>query len=222
LGILTSDSLLVRQLGLPMRARFSTRNGGIPVDYLVTERGSARDSAPTPSNRANKWNMSGRVLDKNITGRVASLNISSGGVPKKPVAAALVTRLRLEGDAQNDKKGHGGPERAVCLYSLEVITALQAEGHPIGIGTAGENVTVQGIDWREVSPGVHIRIGKTVLLQVASYTVPCKTIKGSFLDGKFTRISQQTNPGWSRVYARVLIEGEIHEADSVELNPSGQ
>jgi MOSC domain-containing protein YiiM len=42
---------------------------------------------------------------------------------------------------------------------------------------------------------------------------PCKTIKASFIDGKFIRIAQKLHPGWSRVYARVLSEGQIHFGD---------
>jgi putative N6-adenine-specific DNA methylase len=37
LGILTSDSALVRQTRLPLRPRFSTSNGGIPVSYFASE-----------------------------------------------------------------------------------------------------------------------------------------------------------------------------------------
>jgi len=40
LGVLTSDSALVRQTRLPLRPRFSTSNGGIPVSYFVTEKPS--------------------------------------------------------------------------------------------------------------------------------------------------------------------------------------
>jgi putative N6-adenine-specific DNA methylase len=38
LGILTSDTRLSRQLGIPMRARFSTSNGGIPVAFFAQEK----------------------------------------------------------------------------------------------------------------------------------------------------------------------------------------
>jgi putative N6-adenine-specific DNA methylase len=38
LGILTSDSALVRQTKLSLRPRFSTSNGGIPVSYFVSEK----------------------------------------------------------------------------------------------------------------------------------------------------------------------------------------
>lgn len=161
-------------------------------------------------------------LDKHQIGVLTSINISAGGVPKRRVADARVSRLGLLMDAQNDKIGHGGPEKAVCVYSLERIHALQAEGHPIDIGTAGENVTVEGIDWDLVVPGTKLRLGKEVSLEVASFTTPCKTIRDSFIEGEFVRISQKLHPGWSRVYTRVLSEGQIRCGDSVEVTSPTQ
>lgn len=158
-------------------------------------------------------------LDKHLTGTLFSINLSNGGVPKRRVDDAKVSRLGLVRDAHNDKKHHGGPERAVCVYSLERIRALQSEGHPIDVGTAGENVTVEGIDWDVVVPGTRISLGEEVLLEVTDYTSPCKTIKESFIDGRFVRISQKLHPGWSRVYTRVLSEGEISSGDPVQVSP---
>jgi len=106
------------------------------------------------------------------------------------------------------------------VYSLERIRALQAEGHPIDVGTAGENVTLEGIDWDFVVPGTRLRLGEAVILEVASFTSPCKTIRESFIEGEFVRISQKLHPGWSRVYTRVLSEGVIRAGDSVELTPA--
>jgi MOSC domain-containing protein YiiM len=161
-------------------------------------------------------------LGYNQIGVLVSINRSGGGVPKGRVDDARVSRLGLLGDTQNDKKNHGGPERALCVYSLERIHSLQQEGHPIDVGTAGENITLEGIDWDLVVPGVRIRLGDEVVLEVASFTSPCKTIKGSFIDERFVRISQKLHPGWSRVYARVLAEGEIRFGDHVEVIPATQ
>jgi MOSC domain-containing protein YiiM len=160
------------------------------------------------------------ALDNHLIGRVVSINVSGGGVPKSRVSDAKVSLLGLVGDAQADTKHHGGPERAVCLYSLERIRSLRAEGHPIDIGTAGENVTVEGIDWDMIVPGTRVRLGDEVLLEIASFTDPCKTIRASFIDGRFVRISQKRHPGWSRVYARVLSEGRIHFGDPVNVTPT--
>jgi MOSC domain-containing protein YiiM len=161
-------------------------------------------------------------LDNHLIGSVAAINVSNGGVPKRRVSGARVSRSGLENDAQNDTKHHGGSERALCLYSLERIRSLQVEGHPIDIGTAGENVTIEGVDWDRIAPGATIRIGDEVLLEVASFTNPCKTIRASFIAGEFIRIAQRLHPGWSRVYARVLREGQVRFGDPVEVSPASE
>lgn len=161
-----------------------------------------------------------KALDNHLIGRVASINVSRGGVPKSRVSDAKVSLSGLEGDAQTDAKHHGGPERAVCLYSLERIRSLQAEGHPIDIGTAGENMTVEGINWDMIVPGTRVWLGDEVLLEIVSFTDPCKTIRASFIEGRFVRIAHKRHPGWSRVYARVLSEGRVHVGDPVNVTPT--
>ena len=68
---------------------------------------------------------------------VRQLTVSQGGVPKLPVPRAVLHPLGLAGDAVANKRVHGGPERAVCLYALERIEGLQAEGHDIFPGALG-------------------------------------------------------------------------------------
>ena len=153
------------------------------------------------------------------SGTVSSINVSNGGVPKTPRHTAWIDRDGVEGDRQRDRRFHGGPDRAVSIYSLELIEALQGEGHPITAGTIGENLTLAGLDWAEMVPGTHLKIGD-VLLEVTSYTSPCKKIAGSFVDGGFVRVSQKVHPGWSRLYARVLSPGTIMPGDDVSLTRS--
>ena len=154
-------------------------------------------------------------------GRVAFLNVSDGGVPKRAVERADVTRDGMRGDRQRNLKYHGGRDRALCLWSLERIVALQAEGHPVAAGSTGENVTVEGVDWAEMTPGVVLRLGP-VVAELTAYTKPCRTIAGSFADGRSGRISQKAHPGWSRVYARVLEEGRVGVGDPVVLLAPGR
>ena len=149
-------------------------------------------------------------------GRVESINTSRGGVPKTAVLEARVTSEGIAGDVQRDLRYHGGPERAVSLYSLDLITDLQREGHPIAPGTAGENLTIAGIDWSLVVPGRELQVGE-VRLAVTRYASPCEKIRHSFKDEDFTRISQKVHPGWSRVYTRVITAGTIRPGDSVRL-----
>jgi MOSC domain-containing protein YiiM len=150
------------------------------------------------------------------TGRVVSINVSDGGVPKLPVAAATVTAAGVEGDRQRDRRNHGGPERAVSLFSSEVIDALAAEGHPVRPGSTGENLTLSGLRWSEIVPGAELTIG-AVRLVVTKYTSPCHKIAASFEGGEFVRISQELHPGRSRVYARVLEGGLVRVGDEVTV-----
>jgi MOSC domain-containing protein YiiM len=150
------------------------------------------------------------------SGRLESINTSRGGVPKSSVFEALITEQGLDGDRQRDLRFHGGPDRAVVIFSLDVIRALQREGHPIATGSAGENLTISGVDWTTLLPGVEIVIGEVRLL-VTKYASPCENIAPSFVDEDFTRLSQKRHPGWSRVCARVLAGGLVRVGDPIAI-----
>lgn len=154
------------------------------------------------------------------TGRVVQINVApEGGVPKRPVVAALLTALGVAGDRQLDLKHHGGPDRAVCLFGQECIDALAAEGHPIVPGGAGENLTIAGLPWSELQAGDRLAVGEVAVLEISGPAPPCTTIAGSFTGGEFTRISEKLHPGWSRLYARVLTEGLVREGALVRRLP---
>jgi MOSC domain-containing protein YiiM len=150
-----------------------------------------------------------RALD----GTVHSITVSDGGVPKGPRMSAIITKRGIEGDRQQDLRYHGGPDRAVCLYSWDQIVALQAEGHPIYEGAIGENLALAGIDWTAVGPGLRLHIGEAVI-EITAPATPCRNIASAFR-GPFTRVSQKAHPGWSRWYARVIGEGRVSVKDPV-------
>lgn len=154
-----------------------------------------------------------------VGGRIFQLNVSQGGVPKRPVLEARLGSLGLEGDAVAHPRIHGGPERALCLYSLERILALQAEGHTPVPGSLGENVTLVGVDFDALGPGDRLRLGEEAVVEVTRYTTPCKTIAPFFRDGEIDRIHQERRPGWSRVYARVVAPGVLRAGARVALAP---
>lgn len=137
-----------------------------------------------------------------------------------PVPEARITVEGVSGDRHNSPNIHGGPEQAVCLFSLEVIEKLQAEGHSIRPGSSGENLTLAGMNWASLKRGDRLRIGETVQLEIMSYTVPCVHNARWFLNGDFKRISHKRHPGWSRLYAKVLTEGIVRQGDPVEIADS--
>ena len=151
-------------------------------------------------------------------GVVAQLSASDGGVPKRAVTVAEVGDRGLIGDRQADRRNHGRPLQALCLWSTEVIEGLQAEGHPIRAGAAGENVTISGIEWTTLRTGVQLLIGD-VLAEVSAYATPCAKNAGWFADRDHRRIDHDRHPGWSRVYAWVREPGTIRPGDAVVVEP---
>ncbi|MCK5377848.1 MAG: MOSC domain-containing protein [Acidobacteria bacterium] len=149
--------------------------------------------------------------------RLFQINISDGGVPKLPIMRVAVDFSGAKGDRQRNLRFHGGPDRALCLYSLERILALQGEGHSIVPGATGENLTLAGLDWDRVQPGLRLTIGEMLNIEITDYTKPCRDIASSFANGAIKRIFQERYPGWSRVYAKVIQPGEITVGDSVRL-----
>ncbi len=154
--------------------------------------------------------------------RIFQLNCSPGGLPKLAVREAVVTELGLIGlgligDDHKFPEIHGGPERALCLFSLDRILELQEEGHSIFPGAVGENVTISGLDWYRMTPGQRLALGEEVLIEITTYTLPCNSIADTFAAGKYQRISQKVHPGYSRIYARVLQPGRLTVGQTVRL-----
>lgn len=147
------------------------------------------------------------------SGHIFQISVSNGGVPKRSIPEG--TEAGVSGDRQRNLRVHGGPQRAVCLFSLERILALQAEGHPIYPGAIGENLTIAGLDWAQMQPGVMLRLGEEATIELTSFTIPCSNIEAAFTGRHIARVSEKVNPGWSRIYARVLQPGRIRPGDPV-------
>lgn len=150
-------------------------------------------------------------------GRVLQVNVSDGGVPKLPVAAARVTRAGVEGDRQRGVTVHGGPHRAVSLLGIEAIERVAAEGNPIAPGTTGENLTIAGFDVSLLPIGTRLHVGAEVVLELSALANPCRTIRGSFAGGRYGRLGPGAHPSDSRAYARVIAEGEVRPGDPIRI-----
>lgn len=150
-------------------------------------------------------------------GAVTGLHLSNGGVPKTAAESVEVTASGVAGDIQNNRIHHGRPLQALCLWSADVIGALNEEGHPITAGQAGENITVSGIDWASLRPGSRITVSGIPIL-LSSYAVPCSKVGSGFIDRNFRRILHSEHDGWSRLYGIPLGEGRVDPGDVVEVS----
>ena len=156
---------------------------------------------------------------------VVQINISSGGIPKKPVPFGRVVFGKVEGDDWNDRRYHGWPDQALCLFSVELIEELKAEGFPLFPGALGENLTTKGLDFHKVRIGEVYRVGQEVEIRITKIRVPCRTITmygegimRATYDPEVKRGNVNT-PKWGRsgFYAEVLKEGVIHSGDQIDL-----
>ena len=108
---------------------------------------------------------------------MVQVNVSDGGVPKRAVPSARVTRAGVDGDRQREITVHGGPHRAVSILGIEAIERVAAEGNPIGPGTTGENLTVSGFDVSLLPLGTRLHVADELVLEISGRANPCRTIR---------------------------------------------
>jgi len=148
-------------------------------------------------------------------GHVEQINVSNGGVPKQSIERAAVDYGGIVGDRQGSRQHHGRPWQALSLWSAEVIEAFAAVGNPLVPGAAGENLTLRGLDWACVRPGMLLRIG-TALAETTSWAIPCRHNARWFANGDFRQMSHERGPV-SRIYATVLQPGSVSAGDEVAV-----
>jgi MOSC domain-containing protein YiiM len=162
-----------------------------------------------------------------MTGSILQINVSSGGVPKRPLPEASVTERGVEGDGHAHPELHGGPERAVLLITAEGIEELTALGFPLTYGSLGENLTTRGINRRELRVGQRWRIGADAVIEITKGRAPCQAlnvygpgIQAAIYD-PLAKAGDPASPKWglSGVYASVVAPGLVRPGDAIVLAP---
>ena len=130
------------------------------------------------------------------------------GTQKHQVPAARFTvEWGIEGDA------HGGNwHRQVSLLSADKIAAFNARGANVQPGAFGENLVVEGFDFRALPVGTLLRCGD-VLLEMTQIGKECHSHCEIF-----KRMGECIMPTQG-VFARVLEPGEIRVGDEMEIQP---
>jgi MOSC domain-containing protein YiiM len=159
-----------------------------------------------------------------MMGTIIQINVSLGGIPKRPIASGMVTPLGLAGDACAHPEIHGGPQQAVLIIASEAIDELKERGYPLFYGALGENLTTRGLDRRELRIGQQLRAGGA-LLEITKIRVPCSALdvygpalKDEIYDAQ-VKAGDAASPRWgmSGFYARVLQPGPVHPNDIISI-----
>lgn len=159
-----------------------------------------------------------------MTGSIVQINISPGGIPKRPIAEAEVTPEGIRGDSWAHPQIHGGHDKAVLLITSEGIDELVAQGYPVYAGALGENFTTAGLDRRQIRIGQRYRMSD-VLLEITKMRAPCTTldvygpsIKQAVYDAR-VKAGDASTPCWGLAgfYARVLQSGFVRPKDIIKL-----
>ncbi|MGR9047229.1 MOSC domain-containing protein [Halobacillus faecis] len=135
---------------------------------------------------------------------------------KTPVKGPVhLTYLNFEGDEQADKKNHGGRDKAVCLYPAQHYRHWENHyGQEFSFPSFGENLTVEGIDERDIRIGDIFQLGEAIL-QVSEPRKPCYIIARTHgIDDFPARVMEK---GFSGFYLRVLQEGNVTPGDYMTL-----
>ena len=138
------------------------------------------------------------------------------GIFKNPVAGrVLVNGVNLQGDAQADRKVHGGTDMAVYAYTMEDYAWWQGDlGRAISPGEFGENLTTTRIDVNGAVVGERWRVG-TALLQVTIPRLPCYKLAMKMNDPRFVkRFAAALRTG---AYLKIVEEGDVGTGDPIEV-----
>ena len=144
---------------------------------------------------------------------LVQLNTSKGGIPKMPVLFAHVSRDGVAGDWQKNRKYHGGPDRAVCLFREELYADLREDGVDLVNGAVGENFTTRGVNLQHLAKGDQLRVGADCVVEITDIRVPCRTL--AKWDASLPRLIQGRS-GW---VAKVVSEGTVRPGDPIEVLP---
>ena len=147
-----------------------------------------------------------------MQGKILAVCISNvRGVQKKNVHSAILkTGWGLEQDA------HGGNwHRQISLLSYDKVRAFNDQGAHVDHGDFGENLVVEGIDFRSLPVGTRLACG-TALLEITQIGKECHTHCQIY-----HRMGDCIMPR-EGVFARVFQDGVVSEGDKMEVLPPAE
>ena len=138
------------------------------------------------------------------------------GICKRPVSVSLnLGKLGFEGDGVGDTRNHGGPDKAICVYSLDHYPFWEKTlGIKLPPAAFGENLSVSDLKEDDVCIGDIFLLG-TAAVQVSQPRQPCKTLADRY--GRNDLVKLVVNSGYSGFYFRMIQEGVVKKGNPLIL-----
>jgi MOSC domain-containing protein YiiM len=150
-------------------------------------------------------------------GKPAAFNGGRTAFGKRAVIGAVrVGGVNLDGDAQADRRYHGGTDMAVLAYSADHYRLWRSElaWSDLSLGAFGENLSVSGATEETVCIG-DVWLTGSAVLQVASPRKPCRKISAYWgRSDLLQRVHESGRIGW---YLRVIAEGSLEAGGRISL-----
>ncbi len=153
-----------------------------------------------------------KKTDEKNTGIVRGICISEKKGTQKHTVDQVLLRENwgIEGDA------HAGTwHRQISLLSLDKIDAFRAKGADVAFGAFGENLIVEGFDFRSLPVGTLFRVGE-VLLEMTQIGKECHSHCEIF-----KKMGDCIMPR-EGVFAKVLHGGTIKTGDVMTMTPPAE
>ncbi len=142
------------------------------------------------------------------------------GISKLPARGKIhLNTLGFEGDGVADSKNHGGPDKAVCAYSLDHFPFWEKEiDKELYPGAFGENLSITGLLETAIHIGDQFQIGDAVI-ECSQPRQPCHKLNKKFNSPDMVHRVQ--NSGFTGYYFRVIQPGWIQPEMNVVLTKEG-
>jgi MOSC domain-containing protein YiiM len=161
------------------------------------------------------------IISLNILGKPETLVADHQSVKtafrKNPIKSESIQlgMTSFEGDMVQDKKHHGGNDKAICCYNSDHFIKWKNElGFDLAPAAFGENLTLKGESALEnnVFIGDRYQLGETVV-EVSEPRGPCYVIGIRYNYKQFPVHLQQT--GFTGYYLRTIKPGLVKKTDQL-------
>ena len=114
--------------------------------------------------------------------------------------------------------------RQVHLIPVELFAELHQEGHVVGPGDLGENVTTAGLNLEYLPLGTKLHVGESAIVELTGLRTPCGLIDRFQRGLKRKMVRSQTRVPKFRcgVLGIVVVGGNIRQGDAIRADAPPQ